>query len=1205
MTVSISKMSVQYYLEQVAIGDAAVAGTGSRDLTRYYTAAGSPPGRWIGAGTEGLGIDAGSKVTARAARRLLQDSAHPETGEPLGRAPIAAQQAPTGAKTAAGDLAKSDRQPVAGFDLTFSVPKSVSVLWAMADADTKAAVHTAHRAALDQTLSWLDERVIQTRAGHAGVAKVATRGLIATAFDHWDSRAGDPQLHTHVVVANRIQRASDGAWTTLDSVALHKYVVAASERFNGLLFDELARSLGTRAEIRGDAAHEAHGLAVADRNARIELAGVPDELIEEFSSRSTAIEAETDRLIAEWVKDHGSRPAEADLLGLRQQATLATRTAKDSESLLSLEEKSTDWRARAREQGYSPSDLIRDTTVQDPTVTAAGDVQPETMTEIADRAVTTVSMQRATFTRTNVHAEVSRALAAVRCHSPAERDQLLDAVTDQALDRTVRLSPHRYQPAAEYHPGLSSGTDHAFNAPASYATAEQVDAEQRLITAATNDQAPTVDDAERAGQVLDTVTVGDGHELAADQRAAALRIATAPQSLTALIGPAGTGKTTCLSALRRCWEDQYGPGSIVGLAPSAVAASVLGKEIDIPTDNVSKWLWESTGPGAQRRQEQTAQAQAQMTRLLAQLDHRPTASQQRSLRRLNATLTELETTRDRYQMRPGQLVIVDEASMAGTQALDQLREQAQHAGAKIVAVGDPSQLGAIEAGGTLGWIERHQDQPNVTAATLTSVWRFKAEWEAANSLALRSGDHQAIDTLIEHGRITQVGSPEAVEPAAFEQWATARTQGTALLIAAAQDSVDRLNAQAQDLLRSEGEIDHTHTAGLSGATTAGLGDRILTRRNERQVLDDRGEFIKNGDLLTVSTIHADGTVEAARDNGATIHLPRTVLEHTQLGYASTAHRSQGVTVDRAITAVDPAATSRETFYVGMTRGKHSNTAVLPPPAQDDDAPDPWQMIREVTPTTAREQLTRVLDRSNTELTAHEVRDHAHGWDTDLPRLTDELRYTAQAIATRQASQWVAQAHGPEALASWANTEHWNAIVNELARGHQLPEQAPDTPRETLAALKDSPRQACETRHGTLAVPRPGTEAESQTVDQVLEKISSRLAVLRAQTRDEPWRLRLGPGSADRVDAALIARQLCGWDDPHRVLPATPPADRRAVEAYKTAATFTTAETVPAEAPRSYPDAPAEMPTVAATDPSPVDDAAQQASTRPDTSHHLT
>lgn len=1149
MTVSISKMSVEYYLEQVAIGDAAVAGTGSRDLTRYYTSAGAPPGRWLGAGTAGLGIDTGTRVTARAARLLLQDSAHPETGEPLGRAPVAAGPAPEGAKTPAGKLAKTERQPVAGFDLTFSVPKSVSVLWAMADEPTKAAVHAAHRAALDQTLSWLEDRVVQTRAGHAGVAKVATRGLVATAFDHWDSRAGDPQLHTHVVVANRIQRDSDGAWTTLDSFGLHKNVVAASERFNGLLFDELARTLGTQAEVRGDAA-ESDGLTIADRNARVELAGVPDELIDEFSSRTHDIEKEKDRLIEQWEADHGAPPTGADLLAIRQQATLSTRTAKDVDDDRSLEHKSVDWRARAAALGVDPSSVLTNALGQSPTVLTADDIQAETLAHIADRAITTVSAQRATFTRANVHAEISRCLAAVRCHSAADRDQLLDTVTDQALESTVKLTPTRYKPTTDFHPGLSSGADHAFNEPASYATADHLDAEHRLIEAATNDQAPTAADIDRAGAVLDSVTVGDGHALAADQREAALRIATAPQSLTALIGPAGTGKTTCLSALRQVWEDQHGPGSIVGLAPSAVAASVLSKEIDVPTDNVSKWLWESTGPGAQQRQDQIARTQQQITRLLAQFEDSPTAAQQRSLRRLNATITKLDADQDRFRMRPGQLVIVDEASMAGTHALDQLRDQAQRAGAKIVAVGDPSQLGAIEAGGTLGWIERHQDQPNVTAATLESVWRFKNDWEAENSLALRRGDHEAIDTLIDHDRITQVATPDGVESAAFDQWATARTQGSALLIASTQDAVDRLNTQAQDLLRSEGEIDHTHTAQLAGSSHAGLGDRILTRRNERKVIDDQGDFIKNGDLLTVTRLHSDGTLEATRDNGATVHLPHNVLEHTQLGYASTAHRAQGVTVDRAITAVDPHQTSRETFYVSMTRGKYSNTAVLSQPEPNEDSPDPWQMIHEITPTTARDQLTRVLDRSDTELTAHEVRDHAHGWDADLPRLTDELRYVGQAIATRHAVDWVRDTHGPDAVTSWANTEHWHAIVNELARGHQLPDTPMDTPREALAAIKRSPQQRPAAGPGGLARPQAETPAEIRTVDQVFTKISDRLTTLRAQTHMDPWRADVHPLTPERVEAALIARQLCGWEDQFTVLPPDAPEDRRAAEAWQ-------------------------------------------------------
>lgn len=1163
MTVSISKMSVSYYIEQVTVGDAAPAGTGSRDLTRYYTEAGAPPGRWIGSGTAGLGIDPGTRVTSRAARRLLEDSAHPETGERLGRAPIAKQQAPAGAKTAAGKTAKSERESVAGFDLTFSVPKSVSVLWAMADDQTKAAVHAAHRRAIDDSLSWLDDRVIQTRAGHAGVAKVATRGLIATAFDHWDSRAGDPQLHTHVVIANRVQRASDGAWTTLDSVSLHKNVVAASERFNGILFDELARTLGTQAEIRGEPAHDHTNLTVADRNARIELAGVPDELIEAFSSRSRVIEAEKDRLVAKWEADHGTAPTGQDLLQIRQQATLTTRTAKDPDSLRSLEEKSSDWRLQASALGHAAQDVVAAATGHEPTITAASDPQPETLDDIAARAVTTVSAQRTTFTRANVHAEISRSLAAVRCHSADERDQLLDQLTDRALDQTVRLTPTRFQHSADAQPGLSTGDDHAFNDSASYATAEQLSAEERLIAAATNTGAPTITDRQCAEQILDSVTVGDGHSLAPDQREAALRLATADHSLSALIGPAGTGKTTCLSALRQVWEDEHGPGSIVGLAPSAVAASVLGKEIDVPTDNVAKWLWESEGTGAANRLDRIETTRQQMTRLLDELPETPTAQQQRTLRRLNATLAELETTQDRYQMRPGQMVIVDEASMAGAHSLDRLRAQAETAGARIVAVGDPSQLGAIEAGGTLGWIERHQDQPNVTAATLESVWRFKNDWEAGNSLSLRSGEHEAIDTLLDHDRITQVDTPEAVESTAFDQWTQARTQGSALLISASQESVDRLNLQAQDLLRSTKEIDHTTTVALAGDSVAGLGDRILTRRNERQVLDDQGDFIKNGDLLTVTALHADGSLEAARDNGATVHLPPSVLENTQLGYASTAHRAQGVTVDRAITAVDPNQTSRETFYVSMTRGRHSNTAVLPPPAADDETPDPWQMLHQLTPQTARDQLVRVLDRSDTELTAHEIRDHAHGWDSDLTRLTDELRYTSQAIATRQTVQWVADIHGPDTADAWANSEHWPAIINAVAAGRGLPSEVPDTPRDALSALRNQTANPDPNRtYSGMQLPVPETSDEAATVQQLVTKIEDRLTVLSAQTADEPWRLPLSARSHEAIHSVLIARQLSSWDNPTKPLPDDRPKDPRAASAFDAAHSYLQHEVLP-------------------------------------------
>jgi conjugative relaxase-like TrwC/TraI family protein len=111
------------------------------------------------------------------------------------------------------------RQPVAGYDVTFSPAKSVSALWATADIGVKEQVATAHYEAVDDILRLIEQQAAFTRTGDGGIAQINTRGVIATAFDHWDSRSGDPQLHTHLVIANRVQ-SDDGKWRTLDGRVL-------------------------------------------------------------------------------------------------------------------------------------------------------------------------------------------------------------------------------------------------------------------------------------------------------------------------------------------------------------------------------------------------------------------------------------------------------------------------------------------------------------------------------------------------------------------------------------------------------------------------------------------------------------------------------------------------------------------------------------------------------------------------------------------------------------------------------------------------------------------------------------------------------------------------------------------------------------------------------------------------------------------------
>jgi TrwC relaxase len=196
----------RYLLRHTAAGDA--ARPQSTPLVDYYVATGYPPGRWLGSGLSGLnddaGIVAGSVVTEQALAALYAGR-DPATGEPLGR-PFPTYAAVDG---------RASRHAVAGFDLTFTVPKSVSVLWAMGNKQTRDLISQAHQQAVKDALRFVEQRVAATRTGHGGTHRVATRGVIAAAFDHWDTRAGDPNLHTHSVIANKVQ-GPDGQWRSLD-----------------------------------------------------------------------------------------------------------------------------------------------------------------------------------------------------------------------------------------------------------------------------------------------------------------------------------------------------------------------------------------------------------------------------------------------------------------------------------------------------------------------------------------------------------------------------------------------------------------------------------------------------------------------------------------------------------------------------------------------------------------------------------------------------------------------------------------------------------------------------------------------------------------------------------------------------------------------------------------------------------------------------
>ena len=213
--------------------------------------------------------------------------------------------------------------------------------------------------------------------------------------------------------------------------------------------------------------------------------------------------------------------------------------------------------------------------------------------------------------------------------------------------------------------------------------------------------------------------------MSVDQEVAVEKIATSGRRLDVLVGPAGTGKSTTMAGLRAVWEAEHGPGSVVGLAPSAAAAEVLRDELGIETENTAKWLHEYRQIG--QRREQLAAIEAK-TDAASHNGPVPEA--------LTDEARRLRDNIDRWQFRPGQLVIVDEASLAGTFALDELMAAAGQSGAKILLVGDTHQLSAVDAGGMFRTLVRDRDD---IAPELSDVRRFHNRWEKVASVELRVG----------------------------------------------------------------------------------------------------------------------------------------------------------------------------------------------------------------------------------------------------------------------------------------------------------------------------------------------------------------------------------------------------------------------------------------------------------------------------------
>jgi conjugative relaxase-like TrwC/TraI family protein len=1080
----------QYLLRSVAAGDGSRAL--STPLTRYYSEVGTPPGRWLGSGVHALGsgqLVAEMQVTEEQLALLIGMGRDPISGDQLGRAyptytrladridervaaldPEMTQEdcAAETSRIEAEETAAGIRQAVAAFDLTFSVPKSVSVLWAVSDAATQERIAVAHHAAVVDVIDFFEREVAATRAGisvsDGAVAQVRVAGVAAVAYDHFDSRAGDPQLHTHVVVSNKVLTVMDGRWRSLDGRPVFSSVTGLSAHYNALLADRLSRDIGIEWELRQRG---------TERNPQWEIAGISDELIAEFSSRTREIEFKKDELIAEYVATHGRTPSPKTIVELRAQATLATRPPKELRSLVDL---TAEWRHRASERlGAEATAWAAALLGAGGTPVTVDDAPLAAIEAIAADVVATVEVKRAVWTHWTLMAEASKQTMDLRFATTADRESVVSMVVDAAQRQSVSLTPpelasspirfQREDGTSVFRPRHS----------AMYSSTAIMEAEARLLDRSEAMGAPTV-----RLSTLARVVVHSSGRLSTQQRTALESVVVSGRKLDLLVGPAGAGKTTTMRALRSAWIADHGKGSVIGLAPSATAAQTLADDLGVACDNSAKWLYE--------------------------YDH------------------------GRTEVSAGQLVILDEATLAGTTTLDRISGIAEGSGAKVLLVGDPYQLQSVEAGGAFALlVDRRSDAPE-----LTDIHRFVNDWEKHASLALRRGEVEVISTYVRQRRIRD-GLTDEMLDRAYEAWrADCSTGKASILVTESSQAVRTLNERARaERILIDGAVNGREIP-LAAGNVASIGDVVITRRNERSLRTSRVGWVKNGDRWRVVDIRHDGSMLVdrldPRRRGKAALPPEYVCEYVDLGYAVTAHRAQGITVDTSHVVVTP-STTRENLYVSMSRGRESNIAyvALDQPDDSHSTPEPDDI-------TARTVLFGVLQHSGSSMSAHQTMEAEYAIHGGIDRLAAELETVAadaqhdRFVELLRRSGLTAEQH--EAV---VQSNAFSPLTASLRRAeayhHELDKLVPDVvgqhalddADDIAAVLRYRVEQAtactprgCRLRPRLIAglIPAPLGEMSAEdrhAIDERAELIESRALALAIAAADvgAPWTHRLG------------------------------------------------------------------------------------------------
>ena len=668
-----------------------------KDAASYYIQAsesgGEPPGRWWGPGARALGFEPGQTVERKPYDLLFGQRKAPD-GTPLSRLPgggrkiadlyarlLAAEpHAIAGRKHELRiEAARQARQSPLFFDLTISPSKSISIFHASLGENARLARQVGNQdgdrywsalvGEVDDMIwqaVWAGFEYFQREAGYTRTGSHNTRVYgretgqwheADLAVAHWlqhTSRDGDMQLHVHSQIAHVARTVTDGKWRAPDSLGYNEHVGAVA----AIVSQHLEEALTARFGLEWVARDDGHGF---------EIKGISGEMMRVFSSRRESITADLRDRAARFEQRHGRKPSQRELAQLAQASNFATRAAKSG--ALDVAQAHAGWADKlARTLGVNLASVA-------PSVWhgRGGDhvgaparvpgspgpvVTPVELARAAQKAVALAQQDKSTWTRADVIKYLGRVLPRSGL-DPAAAAALLEDVADRALRSEFEAVACLEAPEPAEVPASLLRADgrsvYRRHGGVRFATHAQLTMEERMLALARDGGAPRLDRAEAARVLgadlarLEAALAGRAQDaqgqrtrtgLRVDQAAAALSVLTDGVRVSVIDAPAGSGKTWVLAAAGRAWAGA-GRGRVIGITPSQSARNTLAGGVPV-SYNCAQFLGHLPG--------------------------------QRG-------------ARGAIRLQPGDLVVMDEASMVGNPDLADVISQAAGSGAKVILAG--------------------------------------------------------------------------------------------------------------------------------------------------------------------------------------------------------------------------------------------------------------------------------------------------------------------------------------------------------------------------------------------------------------------------------------------------------------------------------------------------------------------------------------